>query len=84
VSLGSPPSSASFCIRSNGLVAGALTGVAVGFLGLPMIASLVGAGGYFILEAIASQFTHGADSAPARSSNGKPTQDRTFPGEHSA
>ncbi len=37
----------------RGLGAGALAGVAIGFLGLPMLAALVGAGGYFVLEKIA-------------------------------
>jgi hypothetical protein len=40
---------------SRGLSAGALAGLAVGFLGLPMLASLVGVGGYFGLEWIASK-----------------------------
>jgi hypothetical protein len=64
----------------RGVAAGALTGVAVGFLGLPMIASLIGVGSYFILEAIASKFTTGVDPPVARPS----TQDRTLPGERSA
>lgn len=41
----------------RGLSAGALTGAAVGFLGLPMLASLVGVGGYVALEWIASKLT---------------------------
>lgn len=37
----------------RGISAGALAGVAIGFLGLPMLASLIGAAGYFLLERIA-------------------------------
>jgi hypothetical protein len=64
----------------RGFVAGALAGGAVGFLGLPMIASLIGVGSYFVLEAIASRFTSSAGPSTHRPS----TQDRTFPGEYSA
>lgn len=44
---------------TRGIGAGALAGVAVGFLGLPMLASLVGVGGYFVLEWVATQLTGG-------------------------
>jgi Protein of unknown function (DUF1353) len=64
----------------RGLVAGALAGMAVGFLGLPMIASLLGVGGYMVLEAVASKFAGSSQPSTYRTS----TQDRTFPGEHSA
>lgn len=36
------------------VLVGALAGVAVGFLGLPIIASLVGAAGYFVLQTLTS------------------------------
>lgn len=41
----------------RGLSAGALTGAAVGFLGLPMVASLIGVGFYFVLQWVASKLT---------------------------
>jgi uncharacterized BrkB/YihY/UPF0761 family membrane protein len=40
----------------RGFSAGFFAGIAVGFLGLPMIASLVGAAGYFVLEKLAARF----------------------------
>lgn len=64
----------------RGFVAGALAGLAVGFLGLPMIASLLGVGGYFVLETVASKLTGGS----RRRGTQLYSQDRTFPGEHSA
>ena len=39
------------------LSCGALAGVAVGFLGLPMIASLVGAIGYYVLQWLVARVT---------------------------
>lgn len=44
---------------TRGIGAGALAGVAVGFLGLPMLASLIGVGGYKVLEWVATQVTGG-------------------------
>jgi hypothetical protein len=50
---------------TRGFSAGALAGLAVGFLGLPMLASLIGVGGYFVLEWIASKLTAGStETAP--------------------
>lgn len=47
-------------VRSTrGISAGALAGVAVGFLGLPMLASLVGVVGYRVLEGVATKLTGG-------------------------
>ena len=40
----------------RGLVAGLLGGVAIGFLGLPMLASALGAAGFFVMEKTASRF----------------------------
>ena len=51
---------------TRGLSAGALAGVAVGFLGLPILASLIGVGGYFVLEWIASKLTDGSTETATR------------------
>lgn len=40
----------------RGLSAGLIAGVGVGFLGLPMIASLVGVGGYYVLDKLTGAF----------------------------
>lgn len=37
---------------TRGAVAGAFAGLTIGFLGLPMVASLVGAGGYWVIERV--------------------------------